>query len=169
MTTAPRLRVIPPADTRAAVLFVFGQAVPQPRPRVSVRCGFGRAYVPAGHPIHAWRAEVEAAARREIRETIAGPVALCVEIRLERPASHWTTAGALSAAGRRATEPPGDWDNLVKAIQDAIVDSAGIEDDRRVVGPNVVMKRWAEVDETPGAAVWVAPADAVWCTWGAIG
>lgn len=168
MTTVPRLRVLPPTDARAAVFFAFGQAVPQPRPRVSVRCGFGRAYVPAGHPIHAWRAEVEAACRRELRETLAGPAAVCIEVRVERPRSHWTTKGGLSAAGRRA-DPPGDWDNLAKAIQDAIVDARGIEDDRLVVGPNVVLKRWAEVDETPGAAVWVAPADSVWCTWGAIG
>jgi len=164
---ASRLRVVPPGG-QAAVFFVFGNAVPQPRPRVSVRCGFGHAYVPAKHPIHAWRASVEAACRQAIRRTISGPVAVCIDIRISRPPSHWTTKGLLSAAGRRATEPGGDWDNLAKAIQDAIVDAAGIEDDRQACGPNVVCKRWCDRDETPGARVWVAPAESVWCRWGSI-
>lgn len=161
----PRLRVLPP--DRAAMFFVFGDCVPQPRPRVAVRCGFGQAYVPKGHAVHAWRASVEDACRKAMRETLRGPVALCLEIRVERPAGHWTTKGGLSAAGRRATEPAGDWDNLAKAIQDAIVDAAGIEDDRKAAGPNVVWKRWCEPEEAPGALVWIAPAESVWCTWGA--
>jgi Holliday junction resolvase RusA-like endonuclease len=162
---ASRLKVVPPGG-QAAVFFVFGNAVPQPRPRVSVRCGFGHAYVPAKHPIHAWRASVEAACRRAIRRTISGPVAVCIDIRISRPPSHWTTKGLLSAAGRRATEPGGDWDNLAKAIQDAIVDAAGIEDDRQACGPNVVCKRWAVPGEESGALVWVSPAELVWCVWG---
>jgi len=164
---ASRLRVILPGG-QAAAFFVFGNAVPQPRPRVSVRCGFGHAYVPAKHPIHAWRASVEAACRQAIRRTISGPVAVCIDIRISRPPSHWTTKGFLSAAGHRATEPGGDWDNLAKAIQDAIVDAAGIEDDRQACGPNVVCKRWCDREETPGARVWVAPSESVWCRWGSI-
>ena len=150
----------------ASVFFVVGEAIPQPRPRVTVRCGFGTAYVPKGHKIHQWRASVEKECRRAIRETITGPVALCMEIRIERPAGHFTTRGELSAAGKRITEPGGDWDNLGKAIQDAIVDAAGIEDDRKACGPNVVYKRWALPGEGSGALVWVSPAELVWCVWG---
>lgn len=166
-----RLRILAPG-VPAAVFFALGNPVPQPRAKVTVRCGFGQAYVPKGHAVHAWRAEVEAACRDAIRETIRGPVAMAIEIAADRPRSHFTRRGALSAAGRAATEPPGDWDNLAKAIQDAMVDAAGIEDDRKACGPNVVWKRWTRhTDGSPtenaGAMVWVAPAELVWCTWGA--
>jgi Holliday junction resolvase RusA-like endonuclease len=151
---------------QAEVFFVFGQAVPQPRPKVTVRCGFGQAYVPKKHAIHRWRASVEDECRKAILETIAGPVALCIEIRVKRPDSHFTKRGELSSTGRAVIEPAGDWDNLAKAIQDAIVDAAGIEDDRKACGPNVVYKRWATANEDSGAIVWVSPAELVWCTWG---
>jgi len=161
-----RLIVLPPKS--CSRFFAFGQAVPQPRARVAVRGRFAQAYVPREHAIHAWRQSVEMICRQVMRETIRGPVAVCLEIRLERPASHWTSKGELSAAGRRAGEAPGDWDNYAKAIQDAIVDAAGIEDDRQASGPNVVWKRWCERDEEPGVLVVIAPAETVWCTWGAI-
>lgn len=163
-----RLVIFPPEDQRAHLFFALGQPVPQPRASVTVRCGFGVAYVPAGHSIHAWRAEVERSASEEIQKTIEGTVALAMEVIVSRPKGHWTTRGELSAAGRRSEEPPGDWDNFVKAIQDAIVRAAAITDDRKVVGPNVAWKRWAARGETPGALVWIAPADAVRCVWGAV-
>ena len=160
-----RLKVNHPCGL-ASVFFVVGEAIPQPRPRITVRCGFGTAYVPKGHKIHQWRASVEKECRKSIRETITGPVALCMEIMIARPESHFTKRGELSAAGRRITEPGGDWDNLAKAIQDAIVDAAGIEDDRKACGPNVVWKRWACPGKPSAAMVWVSPADLVWCVWG---
>jgi len=161
---ATHLRVVPPEG--AVSFLVAGQPVPQPRARVTVRGSFAHAYVPSRHPIHVWRAMVEAACRGCSSGCLAGPVAVCVELRVERPKGHWTTRGTLSAAGRRAGEPPGDWDNYAKAIQDAIVDTRVIGDDRQVVGPNAIVKRWAEPHEAPGAVVWIAPAREVWCTWG---
>lgn len=162
-----RLAVSPPIDGQAMVFFALGCPVPQPRARITVRGGVGRGYVPAAHAIHAWRAEVAASCREAIRRTISGPTALAIELICPRPKSHWTKGGSLSRAGQRSEEPPGDWDNYAKAIQDAMVDAAALEDDRAVVGPNVVWKRWADREETAGAVVWIAPARSVWCRWGA--
>jgi len=47
----------------AITFSVPGEPVPQPRPRVSTRGGFARAYVPAKHPVHAYRHSLAAAAR----------------------------------------------------------------------------------------------------------
>jgi Holliday junction resolvase RusA-like endonuclease len=165
-----RLRVIPPPAESAVMFFTFGQAVPQPRPKITVRCGFGQAYVPREHPIHAWRAEVEDSCREAFqklrRETLRGPVAICIEVMAERPKGHWLRSGAMSAAGKKAGPPRGDWDNFSKAIQDSVVDAGGIEDDRNATGPNAVLVRWAMLDEAPGALVWVAAAETVACVWG---
>ena len=48
----------------AITFHVEGQPVPQPRVRVSSAGGFARAYVPAKHPVHAYRKAIEAAARK---------------------------------------------------------------------------------------------------------
>lgn len=61
----------------------------------------------------------------------------------QRPASHWTTRGELSATGRRATNPSrADVDNLAKAVMDSLNGYAWT-DDRQVVDLTVT-KRWAD-------------------------
>jgi Holliday junction resolvase RusA-like endonuclease len=150
-----------------AVFFAMGRPVPQPRH--SVGRGFGRfpqAYIPSDHPVRAWKAEVEEACAKAMRNMMPGRIALAIELLMPRPGDHWTKSGKLSSRGVDAV-PRGDWDNIAKAIQDAMVDAGRIEDDRFVVGPTVVWKRWAEAIENVGAMVVLAPADEVWCVWGA--
>ena len=94
-----------------------GDPVPQPRPRVSTQGGFARAYVPASHAIHAYRAEVQ------LRAKAAGVVpstdALSVDIvaTFARPSSHLTKKGVRAGAPRL---PRPDVDNLAKGVLDAL-------------------------------------------------
>ena len=80
-----------------------GQPVPQPRVRVSTWGGRGRAYVPKGHAIHAYRQAVQIRAALALKQakagSLAGPVALRAEFVFARPASHWTKGGLAKAAG----------------------------------------------------------------------
>ena len=108
-------------------LVVPGQPVPQPRVRVSTRGGFGRAYTPSKHPIHAYRAAIAALAAGK---RIEGPTALAVEAIFARPASHWRKAGLKADAPRW---PRADGDNVLKGIADALTDAGVWPDDDQVI------------------------------------
>ena len=94
-----------------------GDPVPQPRPRVSTQGGFARAYVPASHAIHAYRAEVQL--RAKAAGVVPGTEPLAVEIvaTFARPTSHMTKKGI--RAGAPALPRP-DVDNLAKGVLDAL-------------------------------------------------
>ena len=99
---------------------VPGEPVPQPRPRVSTRGGFARAYVPAKHPVHAYRQAVAIAAKMAGLGTITEPIQVCVVSVFERPKSHVTGRGVVKATAPRLPRP--DVDNLAKAVLDALGD-----------------------------------------------
>jgi Holliday junction resolvase RusA-like endonuclease len=101
---------------------VAGDPVPQPRPRVSTRGGFARAYVPAKHPVHAYRFLIAAAARDAgLRET-AEPLNVVIDAVFGRPKSHMRKAGVKPDAPRL---PRPDVDNIGKAVLDALQDVIG--------------------------------------------
>jgi Holliday junction resolvase RusA-like endonuclease len=121
-------------------LTVPGQPVPQPRPRVSTRGGFGRAYTPSRHPIHAYRAAIQAAAIAAGKKTgRGGAVRLTIEAVFARPASHWTLTGLSKSA---KPWPRADGDNVAKGVQDALTD-AGVWDDDDCVLDMRIVKRYA--------------------------
>ena len=99
---------------------VPGEPVPQPRPRVSTRGGFARAYVPAKHPVHAYRQAVALAAKLAGLGTITEPIRVCVVSVFERPKSHVTGRGVVKATAPRVPRP--DVDNIAKAVLDALGD-----------------------------------------------
>ena len=99
---------------------VPGDPVPQPRPRVSTRGGFARAYVPAKHPVHAYRQAVVLAAKLAGLGTITEPIQVCVVSVFERPKSHVTGRGVVKATAQRVPRP--DVDNIAKAVLDALGD-----------------------------------------------
>ena len=99
---------------------VPGDPVPQPRPRVSTRGGFARAYVPAKHPVHAYRQAVALAAKLAGLGTITQPIQVCVVSVFERPKSHVTGRGVVKATAPRV--PRADVDNIAKAVLDALGD-----------------------------------------------
>ena len=99
---------------------VPGDPVPQPRPRVSTRGGFALAYVPAKHPVHAYRQAVAIAAKMAGLGTITEPIQVCVVSVFQRPKSHVTGRGVVKTTAPRLPRP--DVDNLAKAVLDALGD-----------------------------------------------
>jgi Holliday junction resolvase RusA-like endonuclease len=101
---------------------VLGEPVPQPRPRVSTRGGFARAYVPAKHPVHAYRQSLAAAARDTGLSDTGEPLNVVIDAVFERPKSHMRKSGVKADAPRL---PRPDVDNIAKAVLDALQDVIG--------------------------------------------
>ena len=107
---------------RPVTFTVPGEPVPQPRPRVSTRGGFARAYVPSNHPVHAYRAAIaEEAAKAGVDET-GEPIEVIVDAVFSRPKSHMNKRGIKPSAPQL---PRPDVDNIAKAILDALQDVMG--------------------------------------------
>ena len=117
---------------------VPGDPVPQPRPRVSTRGGFARAYTPAKHPIHAYRAAIAEAAREAgAVPTDDAPLTLIVDLVFCRPKSHFRKAG-LKADAPKLPRP--DCSNVLKGIEDALNGVAWLDDSQ--VGRVVIEKSY---------------------------
>ena len=101
----------------AITFSVPGDPVPQPRPRVSTAGGFARAYVPAKHPVHAYRQAVAAAARAAGLTESGDPLNVVIDFVFSRPKSHMNKGGVKPTA---PTLPRPDVDNLAKAVLDAL-------------------------------------------------
>ena len=123
---------------------VPGSPIPQPRPRVSTRGGFARAYVPAKHPVHRYRASVAEAAKAAGAAVSEDAVAVELTFLFERPASHKTKKGLKRDA---PTLPREDVDNLAKAVLDALTDAGAWGDDSQVVALTV-RKKWSWIPHT---------------------
>lgn len=112
-----------------AIAFTIpGEPVPQPRPRVSTRGGFARAYVPKTHAVHAYRQAVADAARAAGAGVHGDPVIVVIDLVWERPKSHMRKAGVKPDA---PVLPRPDVDNAAKAILDAL-NGVAWEDDSQV-------------------------------------
>jgi Holliday junction resolvase RusA-like endonuclease len=106
-----------------AVTFTIpGEPVPQPRPRVSTRGGFARAYVPKEHPVHAYRKAIAEAADEAGLVAQGEPLNVVIDAVFERPKSHLNKAAVKPTAPRL---PRPDVDNLAKAVLDALQDVIG--------------------------------------------
>ena len=123
---------------KSITFHIEGQPVPQPRARVSSRGGFARAYVPATHPVHAYRQAIELAARAAGVTAAADPVDVVVLATFGRPKSHLTKQGVKASA---PALPRPDVDNVGKAVLDALQPVLG---DDTIVGRLVVAKRYGE-------------------------
>ena len=126
----------------AITFSVPGDPVPQPRPRVSTAGGFARAYVPAKHPVHAYRAGIAAAARQAGLSETGEPLNVVIDAVFARPKSHLTKAGVKPTA---PTLPRPDVDNLGKAVLDALQDVIG---DDTCVARLVVEKSYGQEART---------------------
>lgn len=116
----------------AIAFSVPGDPVPQPRPRVSTRSGFARAYVPAKHPVHAYRAAIAAAARAAGADVHGDAVEVVIDFVFSRPPSHLRKNGLAKNA---PALPRPDLDNCAKACLDALNGVAWADDSqvRRLV------------------------------------
>jgi len=106
----------------AITFTVPGDPVPQPRPRVSTRGGFARAYVPSKHPVHDYRASLAAAARDAGLGTTGEPLNVVIDAVFVRPKSHLKKSGVRPDA---PVLPRPDVDNIAKAVLDALQDVMG--------------------------------------------
>ncbi len=143
--------------THLCTFFAAGVPVPQPRPRVSTRGGFARAYVPSKHAVHEWR--------QAVTEAFHGPVVgpytaracgVDIAVFLPRPKSHFRTGrfGHLvkDAAPRHpCARGTGDGDNYAKAVLDALEGQAFGDDSQ--VCDLTVRKRYATEESPPGVRV----------------
>lgn len=107
---------------RPVTFTVAGEPVPQPRPRVSTRGGFARAYVPSTHPVHAYRAAIAEEAAKAGLEQTGEPVEVIVDAVFARPKSHMTKKGVKPTAPQL---PRPDVDNVGKAVLDALQNVMG--------------------------------------------
>lgn len=114
-----------------------GDPVPQPRPRVTTRGGFGRAYVPRSHAVHGFREAVQLAARAAGATPHGEPVEVVIDAVFARPKSHRKDGPAL---------PRQDVDNLAKSVLDALTGIAW--DDDRQVRRLVIEKSYGEARTT---------------------
>jgi len=112
----------------AITFSVPGDPVPQPRPRVSTRGGFARAYVPKTHAVHAYRAAIAEAARAAGAGVHGEPVNVVIDFVAQRPKSHLRKSGVKQDAPKL---PRFDLDNAAKACLDAL-NGVAWEDDSQV-------------------------------------
>lgn len=136
-------------EDREITFEVPGQPVPQPRPRVSTGGGFGRAYTPKGHAIHAYREAIRLVAKTAAWESgpVDSPIAVEIDCYFGRPASHLGRGGQVKATAPRWPARV-DCDNLAKGILDAITDSESFWSDDDQVLELIVRKMFAR----PGQA-----------------
>lgn len=106
----------------AITFTVPGEPVPQPRPRVSTRGGFARAYVPSTHPVHAYRQAVQLAAQAAGLTATGEPLNVVIDAVFVRPKSHMRKSGVKPDA---PVLPRPDVDNVAKAVLDALQDVMG--------------------------------------------
>ncbi len=140
-------------DAQAITFTVPGQPVPQPRHKVAARGRFAHAYIPAHHPIHAYREAVTLLAKSSRPEgwRKEGPMSVDIEAVFERPPSHLRKGGL--AAKAPAYPPKCDWDNLGKGVSDAITGVLWHDDEQVVDGRS--RKRYAASGEAARTIVTV--------------
>lgn len=108
---------------------VVGPPVPQPRPRVAKT---GHRYYPA-NGIATYRQAIKTVAKGVFPVPLDGPCRLTVWYVFERPPSHFTKGGRLTAAAKRRPYPTNcDSDNLAKGLKDSL-NGVAYTDDRLVV------------------------------------
>ena len=106
----------------AMTIEIPGEPIAQPRARVSTRNGVSRAYVPASHPVHAYRQAIALTWRSAVGRMFLGPLRVTIELTFTRPKS---------AKRSHHTVRP-DLSNCVKAVEDSLNGIAWADDSQIV-------------------------------------
>jgi Holliday junction resolvase RusA-like endonuclease len=104
--------------TQAITIEITGLPIAQPRPKVSTRGGFARAYIDAKHPIHAYRDAIALTWRSAIGKPFEGPLKVEITFRLAKP----------KACKRVYPTVRPDIDNYIKGVFDALNGKAWSDD-----------------------------------------
>ncbi len=132
-------------------IFIPGEPVAQPRPKVSTHGGFARAYVDAKHPIHAFKQAVQLAWKSSINRCLTGPLSIEIVCWYLRPKGH----SKIRRASREPKMSRPDIDNTAKGILDSLNGVAYIDDgqvyrltvEKWYVGPEDQVGTWIEVTQ----------------------
>ena len=106
----------------AITIEIVGEPIPQPRARITTRGGFGQAYTPKAHPIHAYRQAIALTWKSAVGKQFDGPLKVTMEFYLTRPKTVkrvW-----------HIVKPDGD--NLSRGATDALKGVAWVDDSQIV-------------------------------------
>jgi len=121
---------------------VPGLPIAQPRHQVAR----GRAYIPSGHKIHAYKEIINHIANSHMKEydrkIFDCPLKADLVFMFERPKSHFKKNGDLSKAGKKFPKKTskGDIDNLQKSVFDSLNGVMYVDDSQ--ICKAVVSKKW---------------------------
>ena len=123
-------------------LFVAGTPKAQPRPKAARRGGFIQIYTPP--TAKDWKDTVKAEFEK-YKDTFPKHEALGISLRFyfERPVSHLKKDGQLRKGINLNHVQKPDFDNLAKAVVDAMGDAKVWHDDCQIVTSNI-SKEWSE-------------------------
>lgn len=119
----------------------------QPRHRVAN----GHAYIPGDHAVHGFRDAIILAARDAMKgeKPITGSMAIVIEAVFPRVAARpkYIAKDAWKSGGRLVYQGNKDWDNIGKAVCDALIGWCYDNDHKIIEG--IVRKEMAGVNEMP--------------------
>lgn len=117
-----------PCSSSAVTFVVPGRAQPGGSKRAFIRGG--RAVVTdANKNVGAWKERVSIVAAGAYRNApLAGPLRLSISVVCIRPASHFTSKGALAKGAREYPSVKPDLTKLVRAIEDALTGIVWVDD-----------------------------------------
>jgi len=122
---------------------VYGKPKAQPRPRAYRKGKRAAVYDPG--TASAWKESVKRTLANEgyPQEPLTGPVTLTLLFRLPRPVKHYSGSEALKPSAPLDHLQKPDFDNLAKAVVDAMTDIGVWTDDCLVIHCEV-HKRWSD-------------------------
>lgn len=133
-------------------VFVPGLPVAQPRQRQRVVFSGGKAiatnYTPKKDPVNAFKATIKLVVSQRLETPMAGAVRLRMDFFFPRPAS-LTKKKKPNPLLRKTTKP--DWDNLGKAVSDALNGIAWVDDAQ--ISEVLLTKYICGDDEKPGVYI----------------